>query len=83
MYIPPSQSTLQAFGSSPSAATPAAQVRQPVAAEQVERPAPNVTQRIDAAPRADAPARPEADSRPPVQTNAHQDRPGSRVNLLV
>lgn len=83
MYIPPSQSTLQAFGSSLNAATPTAQNRQPVAAQQVERPAPNVTQRIDAAPRTEAPAPAEPDSRPPVQANAHQDRPGSRVNLLV
>ncbi len=82
MNITPTQSTLQAFGSAFNAAPPASQVRQPVAAETTERPAPNTTQRADAAPRAEAPARPDADSRPPVQASA-QDRPGARVNLLV
>jgi hypothetical protein len=79
MNITPSQSTLQAFGSSVAPSAPASQVRQPVAAEPIERPAPNVTQRADAAPRAEAPVRPDTDSRPPVQS----DRPGTRLNLLV
>lgn len=83
MNITPSQSTLQAFGSSVGSSTPAAQVRQPVAAEQAERPAANTTQRADAAPRPEAPARPEADSRPPPQPAAESGRPGSRLNLLV
>ena len=84
MNITPSQSTLQAFGSSLNSATPAAtQVRQPVAPESAERPTPSVAQRVDAAPRAEAPARPDADSRPPVQERSQQDRPGSRLNLLV
>ncbi len=84
MNITPSQSTLQAFGSSLNSATPAAsQVRQPVAPETTERPTPNVAQRADAAPRAEAPARPDADSRSPVQEGAQRDRPGSRLNLVV
>lgn len=83
MNITPSQSTLQAFGSSLNATTPAAQVRQPVATESTERPTPNVAQRADAAPRAEAPARPDPDSRPPTQGEPQQDRPGSRLNLLV
>lgn len=84
MNITPSQSTLQAFGSSHAPAASATQVRQPVAAEVTERPAPNVTQRVDAAPRAEAPARPEADSGlPPQSSAAQQDRPGSRLDLLV
>ncbi|MEM7044364.1 MAG: hypothetical protein AAF543_16265 [Pseudomonadota bacterium] len=83
MNITPTQSTLQAFGSASNAATPASQVRQPVATEATERPAPNTTQRVDAAPRTEAPARPDDDGRPPVQASAQQDRPGSRVDLLV
>lgn len=83
MNISPSQSTLQAFGSSFASSAPLTQVRQPVAAESIERPAPNVTQRADAAPRTEAPVRPDDDSRPPVQASAQQDRPGSRLDILV
>lgn len=83
MNITPSQSTLQAFGSSVAASPPAAQVRQPAAAEPIERPAPNATQRSDAAPRTEAPARPDAESRPPPQAAAQSDRPGSKLDLLV
>lgn len=83
MNITPSQSTLQAFGNSLSSAAPAAQARQTVANNQVERPAPNATQRVDAAPRAEAPARPDADAKPPTQASAPSDRPGSRVNIVV
>ncbi|MGI9508044.1 MAG: hypothetical protein ACR2QJ_01690 [Geminicoccaceae bacterium] len=83
MNITPSQNTLQAFGASVSPSAPAAHVRQAAAAEPIERPAANVTQRVDAAPRAESPARPDADSRPPAQTASQADRPGSRLNLLV
>lgn len=83
MNITPSQSTLQAFGSSLNSTTPAAQSRLPVTTESTERPPPNVAQRADAAPRADAPARPDADSRPPPRGEAQQDRPGARLNLVV
>ncbi len=83
MNITPSQSTLQAFGSSLNSGTPAAQARQPVANETTERPAPNVTQRVDAAPRPDAPARPDADSRPQTPEGPARDRPGARLNLVV
>ena len=83
MNITPSQSTLQAFGSSVASSPPAAQVRQPVAAEPIERPAPNATQRVDAAPRTEAPARPDTDSPPPPQVAAQSDRPGSRLDLVV
>ena len=85
MQITPSQGTLQAFGSSPNTAVPAAQVRQAAAAETIERPAPNSTQRVDAAPRAEAPAAPDADSRQatPKQSAEPSDRPGSRLNLVV
>lgn len=83
MNITPSQGTLQAFGNSLNASAPAAQVRQPTAAEPAARPAPNLTQRADAAPRAEAPARPDASSQPTAQASAQQDRPGSRLNLVV
>lgn len=83
MNITPSQNTLQAFGSSLSASAPAAQTRQPVAANQVEKPAPNATQRVDAAPRAEASARPEADAKPPAQASAQPDRPGARLDITV
>lgn len=83
MNITPSQSTLQAFGSSLNSTTPSAQVRQPITADSTERPTPNLAQRADAAPRAEAPARPDADSRPPVQEGTQRDRPGSRLNLVV
>ncbi len=83
MNITPSQSTLQAFGNSLSASAPAAQARQTVATNQVEKPAPNVTQRVDAAPRAEAPARPEADAKPPAQASAAPDRPGARLDITV
>ncbi|MEM8949775.1 MAG: hypothetical protein AAGA21_12325 [Pseudomonadota bacterium] len=83
MNITPSQNTLQAFGSSLNSAASATQVRQPVAAEQIERPAPNTTQRVDAAPRAEAPARPDVNGGTPVQETAQNERPGSRLNLLV
>jgi hypothetical protein len=83
MNITPSQSTLQAFGNSLSSTAPAAQVRQAVATNQVEKPAPNVTQRADAAPRAEAPARPEADAKAPAQASAQPDRPGAKVDIVV
>ncbi len=83
MNITPSQSTLQAFGNSLSSSVPAAQARQAVATEQVERPAPNATQRTDAAPRAEAPARPDADARPPAQAAAPADRPGAKIDIVV
>lgn len=83
MNITPSHSTLQAFGNSANSLTPASQARQPAANQPVEQPAPNVTQRVDAAPRAEAPARPDADSRPPTQASAQPDRPGSKLDLVV
>lgn len=83
MNITPSQSTLQAFGSSLSSTPPATQARQAAATSQVEKPAPNVNQRVDAAPRTEAPARPEADARPPAQASAQPDRPGARVDIVV
>ena len=83
MNITPSQSTLQAFGNSLSSTAPAAQTRQTAAANQVERPTPNVTQRTDAAPRPEAPARPDADARPPAQAAAPADRPGAKVDIVV
>jgi hypothetical protein len=83
MNITPSQSTLQAFGNSLSSGPPATQARQAVASSQVEKPAPNVTQRVDAAPRTEAPARPDTDTRQPAQASAPADRPGARVNIVV
>jgi hypothetical protein len=83
MNITPSQSTLQAFGNSLSSSPPAAQARQAVSTNQVEKPAPNVTQRVDAAPRTEAPARPDADARPAAQASAQPDRPGARVDIVV
>ena len=83
MHITPTQGTLQAFGNSSNASVPAAQVRQPAVAEPAARPAPNVTQRADAAPRAEAPARPDASSQPTADAAAKPDRPGSRLNLVV
>lgn len=83
MNITPSQSTLQAFGSSYTPGASATQVRQPPAAEATERPTPNATQRVDAAPRAEAPARPDTDSKSSSQPTAQPDRPGSRLDLVV
>ena len=81
MNVSASQATPQAFGSLSAPSTPSAQLRQPQGTESVERPAPNATQRLDAAPRAEAPARPEADARP--STNLENGRPGSRLDIVV
>lgn len=83
MNITPSQNTLQAFGSAFASTSSATQTRQPVAAEPAARPEPNATQRADAAPRAEAPARADADSRPPSQATGQQDRPGSKLDIVV
>ncbi len=83
MNITPTQSTLQAFGSSVASSAPANQIRQPVASEPAERPAANVTVRADAAPREEAPARADNDVRPATEETARYERPGSRLNVLV
>lgn len=83
MNITPSSGTLQAFGTSLNSTPPSANVRQPVANVQVEQPAPNATQRADAAPRAEAPARPDADSAPPEPRSAREGQRGSLIDTTV
>ena len=81
MYVNASQTIPQVFGSPATPSNPSAQLRQPQATEYAERPAPNVTQRVDAAPRVEAPARPEVDAR--SSTSLENGRPGSRLDILV
>lgn len=83
MNLSPTQSTLQAFGNSVSQTAPVAQTKLPVNAQPADQPAPNATQRADAAPRIEAPARPEPDERSSSSPSAQDGRRASKVDILV
>jgi hypothetical protein len=83
MQITPSNGTLQALDRSLNASPPTGPVRQSAANELAARSTAVEPQMVNAAQAKEAAPRPEADSRPPAQASGQQDRPGSRLNLLV
>ncbi|NJO37598.1 MAG: hypothetical protein HC871_08240 [Rhizobiales bacterium] len=83
MLIPASTATPQTIERSLAATPPAGAVRESAANDPAAGSTATAPQLVKAAQPAQAPARTETESRPEVQTSARQDRPGSRVNLLV
>jgi hypothetical protein len=83
MLIPPSTATPQTIDRSLASPLPAGAIRESTGNDVAAGSTATAPQLVKAAQPAQAPARTETETRPEVQTSARQERPGSRVNLVV